>query len=92
VEWSFCRYPVATRTRFVIEDAERHPALRDNPLVLGGGLRCYAGAPLVASNGAAVGALCVAGPEARRFTAAEVAGLERAAAAVMARLETGASR
>lgn len=92
VEWSFCRFAVAARAPFVVEDAERHPLVRDNPLVRGEGVRCYAGAPLVTSGGAAVGALCVHGPRARRFAEHEVAALARWATAVAAHLERRASR
>lgn len=92
VEWSLCRFPVATVAPFVVEDAQRDALVRDNPLVRNEGLRCYAGVPLVTSTGAAVGALCVTGPRPRRFTEAEIAHLERLAPVVMARLERRAGR
>ncbi len=91
VEWSICRFPVALRAPFLVEDAERHPLVRENTLVRHEGVRCYAGVPLVTSRGAAVGALCVTGPEARAFTDDEIVRLQRAAAAVMARLERRAA-
>ena len=87
VEWSFCRFVAATGAPFVVEDAGRHPLVRDNPLVRRGALGCYAGAPLVTSGGAAVGALCVHGPRARRFAEGEVAALARWATALTAHLE-----
>jgi GAF domain-containing protein len=87
VEWSFCRFPVADRAPFVVDDAEADERLRDNPLVKRDGLRCYAGVPLVTAFGAAVGTLCVAGPHPHAFTSADVERLRDLAGTVMAHLE-----
>ena len=91
IEWSFCRFPVAERAPFVVEDAESHPRLVDNPLVKRDGLRCYAGVPLVTAFGAAVGTLCVAGPNPHEFSDGDVDTLRRLGDRVMAYLEERAS-
>ena len=91
IEWSFCRFPVAERAPFVVDDAEMNERLRDNPLVKRDGLRCYAGVPLVTAFGAAVGTLCVAGPNPHAFTSEDVDALRGLANTVMAHLEERAS-
>jgi GAF domain-containing protein len=68
VEWSFCANAVRSEVTFVVEDARKHPVVKDIPLVEQDGIRCYAGVPLRARNGSIVGTLCVIGPEARAFT------------------------
>ncbi len=87
IEWSFCRFPVAERAPFVVDDAERNEWLRDNPLVKRDGLRSYAGVPLVTTFGAAVGTLCVAGPHPHAFTPEDVEKLRALAKDVMTHLE-----
>lgn len=87
VEWSFCRFAVATQDEFVVEDAERHPLVRDNPLVTADGLRSYAGIPLISSRGFAIGSFCVAGTEPRDFSEADLVTLRGFASTVIARIE-----
>jgi GAF domain-containing protein len=87
VEWSFCRYAVAWREAFVVEDAAQHPLVHDNPLVEHDGVRAYAGHPLVTSAGHAVGALCVLGTAPRTFSAEDLDALRAFAAQAVARIE-----
>ena len=87
VEWSFCRFAVATKEAFVVEDASVHPLMRDNPLVTEMGVRSYAGIPLISSRGNAIGSFCVVGGEPRSFTDAELMVLRGFAASAMQRLE-----
>lgn len=87
VEWSFCRFPVTSKTAFTVTDATRHAFVRANPLVTIDGVRCYAGWPLVSARGHALGTLCVAGPDVRVFGDADLAFLRSCAAEVMTRLE-----
>lgn len=87
-EWSFCQYTVATKSAFVVNDAETDPLVQDSPLVSQDGLRCYAGMPLVSSRGHALGSLCVAGVEAKEFTDTELTTLKRYTAEAMRRIET----
>jgi GAF domain-containing protein len=91
VEWSFCRFAVASQTPFVVEDARAHPLVRGTPPVTLDGLRCYAGVPLVTSRGVAVGTLCVAGEAPRAFDAADVETLRMLATDVVAHLERRAA-
>lgn len=92
VEWSFCRFAVASRSPFVVEDAAEHPLVRESPPVTMDGLRCYAGVPLITSRGVAVGTLCVAGNEPREFADADVATLRALADDVVAHLERRLAR
>jgi len=60
----------------LVPDARRDARFRDNPLVLGaGGVRFYAGAPLVTADGTALGALCVLDTVPRTLSAAQEAAL-----------------
>ena len=52
----------------VIEDALTDPRTRFSPLVDTGGLRFYAGAPLIASTGARLGSLCITDVSPRSLT------------------------
>lgn len=87
-EWAFCRYTVAGKAPFIVNDAETNPLVQDSPLFTQDGLRCYAGMPLVTSRGHAIGSFCVAGVEAREFSDAELRTLQRYTTETMRRLET----
>ncbi len=56
-----CAHVIATPNEvMVVPDARKDPRIKDSPLVTGPlGVRFYAGAPLFAPGGEAVGALCV---------------------------------
>ena len=63
---SFCSYAVARQELFVVPDASRDSRFSSNPLVTcDGGIRFYAGAPLILSTGHCLGALCVIDPAPR---------------------------
>lgn len=86
---SFCAHAMAGASVMVVPDASEDPRFRDNRLVTGPeAIRFYAGAPLISSEGAALGALCVIAPEPRPegLTALQRQGLEVLARAVMQRL------
>ncbi len=42
-EWAFCVHAVKSKQPFVVEDATKHPLVRENPLVTQDGIRCYLG-------------------------------------------------
>ena len=88
VEWAFCRFAVRSRSEFVVEDAQTHSLVKDNPLVTEDGLRCYAGIPLITSRGHAIGSFCVAGLEARCFDDTEMQTLRGLAAEAIRRIES----
>lgn len=80
-EHSFCGTTVLADRTLVVPDAAQDPRFRDKPFVAGpGGLRFYAGQPLVAPGGYRVGTLCIADPEPREFDADGVALLRDLAA------------
>lgn len=88
LEWSFCRFTVAEKAPFVVNDAQRNALVQGCPRVTQDGLRCYAGMPLITSRGHAVGSLCVAGTEAREFSEAVLQSLQRLSTEAVRRIET----
>lgn len=91
VEWSFCANSVKTGEPLVIEDAAIHPLVRDNPLVMHEGIRCYAGIPLVTRDGEVLGNLCVVGTEARAFSEDDLEILRGLARRALERIESRVS-
>jgi GAF domain-containing protein len=91
VEWAFCQPLVATRAPRAVADLSTDPIFRDNPLVTMGGIRAYAGAPLISHTGQVLGGLCGLDVRPRPFAAEEVLFLQEMAAEVVERLEEQAS-
>lgn len=87
VEWSFCANAVRSGEPFVVENALEHPVVRDNPLVVEDGIRCYAGIPLITSRGHALGTLCVLGVAERTFSEADLDILREQAQRAVQRIE-----
>ncbi len=87
VEWSFCATSVETEKPFVVENAEEHNKVKDNPLVKIDGIRCYAGVPMITSKGYTIGNFCVIGDEKRNFSEKEIARLKEYAAEAVAQIE-----
>ena len=72
----------------LIEDASQDPRFSSHALVVKAPyMRFYAGAPLVAQNGVAVGTLCVLDYMPRQLSAAQIATLTQLAAQVVGLLE-----
>ena len=70
----------------IVPDLLEDEYFRDSALAAGG-IRFYAGAPLMTSDGHSLGAMCVLGTEPRQVTAAESQALQDLATMVMAQIE-----
>ncbi|MBA2303674.1 MAG: ATP-binding protein [Acidobacteria bacterium] len=85
---SFCSHAIAGRGIVIVPDASKDERLRDNPQVTGDPhIRFYAGAPLIAREGHALGTLCVVDRRPRRLTAAQTEALGALQRQVEAQLE-----
>jgi len=85
---SICAHAVTSDGVLVVPDLEQDARFRDNPLVTHSPhLRFYAGAPLVAKNGVAIGALCVMDTRPRTFDPRDQEQLATLAELVIAQLE-----
>lgn len=65
LENSFCAYTIEQAERMVVEDAVDDDRFKDNPYVVGQGVRFYAGIPLAVEDSPRVGTLCVMDSEPR---------------------------
>jgi GAF domain-containing protein len=86
---SFCQHAVAARQPLIVDDARDHPALRDNLAIRDLDVIAYAGIPLIASDGEALGSLCVIDNKPRRWTTEETSLLAEIAEAVVAQIDAG---
>ena len=86
---SFCTHAVMGREVMIVPDTHEDFRFVDNPLVTGEPhVRFYAGAPLLAADGRALGTLCILDPSPRDgLTPLQYEGLVVLAAAAMARLD-----
>ena len=76
-EITFCAHTVVRNDMLVVEDAALDEVFHDNPFVTGEPrIRFYAGLPLRAPEGEAVGTLCVMGRAPKRLTDDERAALQ----------------
>ncbi|MDI9272075.1 GGDEF and EAL domain-containing protein [Stenotrophomonas sp. PFBMAA-4] len=88
IEHSICAHTIRSADGLVVADLRADPRFAGNPLVVDPPhLRFYAGAPLVAKNGVAIGALCVMDPATRAFSPDDRRQLQTLAIAVMNELE-----
>ena len=80
-ELAFCSHTIMQDGPFVVEDASADPRFADNALVTGAPhIRFYAGYPVLAANGMALGSLCVLYSEPRRLRERELRALGELAA------------
>ena len=85
---SFCGHTIVQRRPLIINDALEDDRFADNPLVQGEPrIRFYAGFPLIASNGMALGSLCAIDMEPRALTPRQITSLERLARQVVSQME-----
>jgi signal transduction histidine kinase len=85
---SFCAHAILGRDLLVVPDAQEDARFRDNPAVTAdGGVRFYAGAPLVTTEGFGLGALCVVDSKPRRLGMEQLQALRALARQVTSQLE-----
>ena len=85
---AFCAHTIAQRDLLVVPDATLDPRFADNPLVTSEPhIRFYAGAPLITSDGHALGTLCVLDYAPRQLDDQQREALRVLSHQVVARLE-----
>lgn len=85
---AFCAHTILQSDVLIVEDATADERFAANPLVVDDPqIRFYAGAPLVCSDGLALGALCVVDHTPRKLTAHQEGVLKVLAAQVAGRIE-----
>jgi two-component system cell cycle sensor histidine kinase/response regulator CckA len=85
---AFCAHGILQAEVFVVKDAKTDERFAANPLVTGEpGVGFYAGAPLIASGGHAIGMLCVIDKVPRDLSEEQKAALQALSRQVVAQLE-----
>lgn len=87
-EQAFCAYTILNAEAMEVEDTTKDARFATNPTVANAPhIRFYAGAPLVAPSGHAVGSLCVLDQKPRKLSAEQKAALEKLARIVITTME-----
>jgi PAS domain S-box-containing protein len=86
-ERSMCQYTVKTKMPFVVRDFLATEEFKDQHFFVTYGFRFYAGAPLITSEGHAIGDLCLLDTRPTELSEQQIRMLEAFAEAVVGRLE-----
>jgi len=88
-DYAFCAHAIRKpHELLVVTNATKDPRFADNPFVTGGpSVRFYAGAPLVCSDGVALGTLCVVDNKPRTLTPLQERALKVLSRQVVAHIE-----
>lgn len=84
---SFCAHTILKPDLLVIPETLKDKTLGTSPLATHGGIRFYAGVPLITAEGYALGTLCVMDCVPRALTEEQTDALQRLAGQVVAQLE-----
>ncbi|MEY2864241.1 MAG: hypothetical protein RLY58_1948 [Pseudomonadota bacterium] len=84
---SFCGHAMLGQGVFVVEDATQDPRFADNPAVVEGGMRFYAGAPLLSESGYPIGTICTIDTQPRQLNCLQTEAIQLFARQVMAHME-----
>ncbi|MGV7206406.1 EAL domain-containing protein [Oxalobacteraceae bacterium A2-2] len=86
---SFCNHTIEHSEVLVVPDTRLDPRFAHQPAVTMDGVLFYAGAPLITSEGYAIGALCIIDQQPRQLAPDQAAKLASLAALVVAHMELG---
>lgn len=89
---SFCQWVVAAREELVVEDSARHPLLKSNLAVKYMNVQAYAGVPIHAKDGEAIGSFCAIDTTPRKWTDEELETLKDLAQVTEAYAHLAAAR
>ncbi len=70
---SFCQWVVSSEEPLIVEDARRHPVLKENLAIRDLGVISYAGTPVGGLSGQVLGSMCAVDSKPRRWTEDEIA-------------------
>lgn len=86
---SLCSLAILSREPLIIEDASLESCFKDNPFVQAeGGVKFYAGVPLITRDGYMIGALCVIDTKQRTFSVKDTLLLTEFAEMAMSEIES----
>ena len=79
---SFCQHVVEKEHSLVVEDARKHPVLKDNPAITSLNIVAYAGFPISTPEGFVLGSFCAIDDKPRKWTIRDIAVMKGFAEAI----------